>query len=186
MQQAKCINTGIRASTTEFVLTIDDDIVLAPACIKTFLKSAESGILLTGRLHDVARHSMTMAQIVGGPVILRNDERLIHAEDPNLWLHVRDSFLFFNVADYWAAGGHDESYQEGQENGYGFLDYDFGMNWVMKFGSDSFEMTLAQGYHMSGLKPGHQFSLINKAKFDQKELEYRKWLANPENANAQA
>ena len=171
MRQTQCFNDGVAAATAEDILQIDDDIVLAPNCISTFLAASGYKTLLTGRLHDIPRCNLTTSMLKDPP-ILKVDKRLIAPHITDLWLHVRDSFLFYNRADYLAIGGHDESYQDGQEYGYGYVDYDFGLRWFKEFGQDSFEMTDAVAYHMSGLERGHQFSQANQARFKGKLQEY--------------
>lgn len=166
MRQAQSINDGVRAATSEYVLQIDDDVVLAPGCVREFLSVAESGILLTGRLHDIPRGDFPLTRL-GNPEILKQDQRKITTElGHDLVFQVRDSFLCYNKDDYWSVGGHDESIHDGTEAGYGFIDYVFAIRWFKKFGLDSLEMTPASGYHLSGLKPGHDFSRVNQSRFE--------------------
>lgn len=166
MRQAQSINDGVKAATSDYVLQIDDDVVLAPGGLASFLAVAEPGTLLTGRLHDIAREGVS-TQYLDPPTILRHDKRLVAPSVGNdLVFSVRDSFLFYNTEDYRSMGGHDEMVHDGTENGYGFVDYVFALRWFKKFGLDSFEMTPAVAYHMSGLKPGHDFSKINQKYFE--------------------
>ena len=176
MQQAKCINDGVKVAISDFVLQIDDDIILAKDCVKTFLLLAETKVLLTGRLHDIARKP-PIIEIFDNPPILKEDTRIIDSTQGwPLLFHVRDSFLFYAVKDYWEVEGHDESIHDGTEKGYGFIDYVFAMRWFSKFGLDSYEMTQAKAYHMSGLKPGSPFSLTNKARFEEKLAKFKESL----------
>ena len=176
MQQAMCFNLGVAAATSEYIFQIDDDVVLAPNCIRALTFCAEPETMLTGRLHNSPRHDVSR-QDLKAPRILKKDQRFISGEIRNNWVHVRDNFLFYRKEDYLAMGGHDESYQAGQEEGYGFIDYDFALRWFKKFGVGAYEMVEeAQGYHLCGDgSDNHIASPINELKFSLKLADYEVW-----------
>lgn len=177
MRQAQCINDGVAAATMEDILQIDDDIALAPGCLKTFWDYSANHMMFTGNLPDVGRDDLTLEQLKLGPTILREDRR--NFRNLNLLediFAVRDSFLFYNKEDYLKVGGHDTAYHDGQDHGYGFVDWDFAIRWFKEFGHESYDQVPATAYHMSGTKPGHMYSEINKKLFEGKVAEYAAWL----------
>ena len=172
----KSLNQGAKHVTTPYFVHQDDDIVMTPGCVRKLLEDASPTTLLGGICHDTAK-ALPLQVLRDGPIkVLKQDPRA-WALPPKeeRFLAVRDCLLCCNTQTYWDLGGHDEGYK-----GYGFIDYDWGIRWMMAHGLDSFEMGRGVAWNMTNLEPGQMWTPDNRARFEAKEKEWLAWLAKEE------
>jgi hypothetical protein len=169
----RCIYQGIEASETEYVAHIDGDIVLAPDSLARMFDDAAPEVLLCGLSHDVPK--ATKLADLPHPHAPRNDFRFEakHLKMPVIvqkMCMARDLYLVHRREDYFAIGGHTVAWP-----GYGYLDYDVAMRWMMRFGKDSIRFGDGDSYHLGGLKANHVPHPENKRLFTALFKKYEKW-----------
>ena len=153
----RCIRQGAESVETGWWAHIDGDIVLAPGALAKISSEPERGLMLCGLAHDVETIPLDLSAAEAS--IKRRDPR--EGMTTATWDTARDLFIFSHRDDYFAMGGHDLSFP-----GYGNLDYDVAMRWMMHFGPESIEIcTTAWSYHIGGLHPHHQSHPTNTTLF---------------------
>jgi glycosyltransferase involved in cell wall biosynthesis len=156
---------GMEAATTEYVCCIDGDIVLHKGSLSTLLEDAKPGRLLGGLLHSIPR-ATTLEELANPPIIV---------DDPRLWgecrpeATVRAGYTLCRREDYFAMGGHDRTWP-----GYGCLDWDFNMRWMMRFGRDSLHIGKGEAYHLGIKKRNKRHPECNK-RYHARLEEFKAW-----------
>lgn len=138
----KSIRQGAACVGTEFFAHIDSDVVLAPKSIEYNLELVSDEEIVYGTSHDIARDITLDA--FPNPPIERYDWRIDKphfADYPNM----RDLYWIMRTKDYFSIGGHDLEYKS-----YGFVDYDFGIRWMLEYGRDAYVIGPGVGYHIGG------------------------------------
>ena len=171
----KSLNQGARAVKTPYFIHMDDDIVLMEGCVKRLLEDVDDQTLVAGICHDVSP-DLTIKDLEGGEKrIWRMDTRTKTELTKEMrWMAVRDCLLCCNKEAFLALGGRDEGYK-----GYGFIDYDFGVRWMMKHGLDSF--IIGRGVALNICGPDQHPHMWDKPNFDRffkKRQEWETYLAN--------
>lgn len=164
----RCIRQGAAAVETEWWTHIDGDIILAPGALAKISSEPERGLMLCGLAHDV-EDDITLDLLTPTPPIERRDRR--EGMTTAGWQEARDLFIFSSREDYFEMGGHDIAYP-----GYGCLDYDVAMRWLMHFGPDSIEIcNTAVAYHLGGTTAHHATHPGNVPLFNAIHTRFNAW-----------
>jgi hypothetical protein len=166
----RCVRQGAKAVKTGWWAHMDGDIILAPASLSKIASEPERGIMRCGLSHDL-EDDVTLAQVQSEPVVKRHDER--EGRTVGTWKDARDLYIFSHKDDYFAIGGHDADFP-----GYGFVDYDVAMRWLMHFGPESIEIcNSAHSYHIGGLRPKHDSDPGNQDLFMSTANRFSAWAS---------
>jgi hypothetical protein len=136
----RCYNQGMKASSTEYVLTIDGDVMLCDDAIEEHLDIAAPHALIVGVLHDayVTKDGIDMVwedqritRLTGAPPTI----------NPYI---VGAAHVMFHRESFHALGGYDESFK-----GHTPFDTHLALRWATRYGPSSIKLSNGVAYHVN-------------------------------------
>lgn len=145
---SKSANQGIAAATTDYVLLIEGDELLAPGALAEMFTFLTSDIrLMAGR----KRYLDPVALQDGEHKFIEEDHRLNLMQDPKWeasrpWVFFSGGNLLIHRESHLQISGFNEEY------GYGFHDYDYACRMMLAFGRDCCRFGVGEVWHIGSGK----------------------------------
>ena len=170
----RCTKQGIEAATTEYVAYINSDVVLQPRALQIITEAAKTECIAYGTTHGV-QWDIKVEELSDAPIAKRDirwKDDVFYPEVPDLRHYIgRDTFVCLHRPSYLTIGGHDLKYE-----GYGFIDYDLAIRWMMHFGIFSVEVFPAISYHLDFGKTPHEWTDENEKRFAAMYRKFFEWI----------
>jgi GT2 family glycosyltransferase len=138
---ARSNNEGIEAAKTEYVVVLDDDIVLAPQALEKMLPFLRPGRLVYGRIVNAREDQDTSLEPIG-PLLASRCFLGTGEEKTPLSLLLSQccgGFFIIHKESHDQMGGYNEDLTER-----GYLDTDYALRWLLTFGPE--KVGLGNGY----------------------------------------
>lgn len=122
----RCINQGMHEVQTDYWCAIDADTFMVPRALEQLCEGASPQVIIYPPVHDIALD--TTVDELDKPVIIREGGYAMRTAHREPWSVYRDLLTFEHTESSLALGGRSEF------TGYGYIDYDYGCRWALKYG----------------------------------------------------
>jgi hypothetical protein len=190
----RCTNQGMREVETEYWAVCNADVIMMPGALEALCELAEPQAIVYPETHHIEEDT-DMEELEAGPTLVE----LCHQISPYVmkyvrheggharpyyhrqpWSRYRDLFTLEHASSSKELGGRTEW------RGYGYIDYDYGCRWAMKYGLDRVKLTGPQAYTFRTANGGHATDTVNEVGFTATLKQYvdtyykeHGWIPNP-------
>lgn len=154
----RCYNEGAALSTTDYILFLAFDVILAPGAVRKMLALANPDTMVLAPLDNISEYT-TLTSLPHPEVVLSDMEDRLglwdrHHKQARVFLSARNGYTLVDRRAHNLLGGFDQEYCK---LGYGLEDYDYGLRWVDEFGYDKIvRATSARSWHFAKLEDRKQ------------------------------